>query len=452
MARIKIGNIKGKDGNGIASTVITYAASENGITPPSDWQSEIPEVAQGSYLWTRTVITYTDDTTSTSYTKSYQGQNSVSVVELYGVRIDTTDSNPETCCEYTDNAVGMLPASGNNGAFNGGDWLTRYPFNQIKPCLFKNGAVVGYLNPNNFAQFEDGSTADISSGSAGDVMIEIPKFYYKIARNGKYLDVKISNALMAGFTDYAFSYKGEVKDKFYIGAYLGYKDSGGKLRSLTGKTVTSSITIGAARTAAQANGTGYEQLSFNKLTALQVLYIIMFKNLNSQAALGRGYTNNSTAYRDTGATDTKGMTYGTNAGATADDTVKFLGIEDFYGNLNQWVDGYITGGGGIKIADGNFNDTGNGYENFPNISISITGSYFKEVVGTNELAFTPKLYGASETTYFCDRTFMMTGSVYLPYFGGSRSSGAYAGAFCFACSYSASSAYVYVGARLCFCG
>ena len=52
---------------------------------------------------------------------------------------------------------------------------------------------------------------------------------------------------MAGFTDYAFSYKGEVKDKFYIGAYLGYKDSGGKLRSLTGKTVTSSASANHRR-------------------------------------------------------------------------------------------------------------------------------------------------------------------------------------------------------------
>ena len=451
MARIKIGNIKGKDGNGIASTVITYAASENGIIPPSNWQSEIPEVAQGSYLWTRTVITYTDDTTSTSYTKAYQGQNSVSAVEVYGVRIDTTDSNPETCCTYTDNAVGMLPASGNNGAFNGGDWLTRYPFNQIKPCLFKNGAVVGYLNPNNFAQFENGSAADISSGSAGDVMIEIPKFYYKIARNGNYLEVKISNALMAGFTDYAFSYKGEVKDKFYIGAYLGYKDSGGKLRSLTGKTVTSNITIGAARTAAQANGEGYEQLAFNKLTALQVLYIVMFKNLNSQAALGQGYTNAS-AYRDTGATDTKGMTYGTNGNSTANDTVKFLGIEDFYGNLYQWADGYMTGGGAVKIADGNFNDTANGYDRSLTISISIMGGNPKDVIGTNEFGFTPKSGGGSTSTYYCDGMFMVTSTGYLPVFGGFRSNAAIAGAFYFYCYFSASSASASIGARLCFCG
>lgn len=451
MARIKIGNFKGKDGNGIASTVTTYAASESGTTPPSSWQTEIPAVAQGSYLWTRTVITYTDETTSTSYTKAYQGQDGESAVEIYGVRINTTDSNPETCCEYTDDAAGMLPASGNNGAFNGGSWLYRFPFNKIKPCLFKNGAVIGYLNPNNFAQFEDGSTADISSGSAGDVMIEIPKFYYKIERVGSYIDVKISNTLLEDFTDYAFSYKGEVKDKFYIGAYLGYKDGSGKLRSLTGKTVTSSITIGAARTAAQANGNGYEQLSFNKLTALQVLYLVMFKNLDSQTALGQGYTNAS-AYRDTGATDTKGMTYGTTSNSTANDTVKFLGIEDFYGNLTQWVDGYVSGANISRISDGNFNDTGAGYDSHDrNAGTFNYPQNYKDIEAGNILAFTPKTPGGSATTFYPDYGYI-TNTVCVPGFGGCRSDGAYAGAFCFDCNFSASDAGSVIGARLCFCG
>ena len=378
-----------------------------------------------------------------------QGPPGVSAVEVYGVRIDTTDSNPETACEYTDNAVGMLAAHGNNGAFNGGDWLTRYPFNSIRPCLFKNGAVVGYLNPDNFAQFENGTDADIESGDAGDVMIEIPKFYYKIGRNGNYVEVKIANALMAGFTDYAFSYKGESKDKFYIGAYLGYKDSNNKLRSLTGKTVTGNITIGAARTAAQANGAGYEQLSFNKLTALQVLYVVMFKNLNSQAALGQGYTSASN-FRDTGATDEKGMTYGTNTAASADDTVKFLGIEDFYGNLYQWVDGYVSGNNIVLVADGNFNDTGDGYESHARHG-SVSYSYIKDVEGDNILAFTPKTGGASTTTYYADYGHIGN-SAYVPAFGGYCGDGAYAGAFRLGCNYSASSAVPYSGARLTFCG
>ena len=378
-----------------------------------------------------------------------QGPPGVSAVEVYGVRIDTTDSNPETACEYTDNAVGMLAAHGNNGAFNGGDWLTRYPFNSIRPCLFKNGAVVGYLNPDNFAQFENGTDADIESGDAGDVMIEIPKFYYKIGRNGNYVEVKIANALMAGFTDYAFSYKGESKDKFYIGAYLGYKDSNNKLRSLTGKTVTGNITIGAARTAAQANGAGYEQLSFNKLTALQVLYVVMFKNLNSQAALGQGYTSASN-FRDTGATDEKGMTYGTNTAASADDTVKFLGIEDFYGNLYQWVDGYVSGNNIVLVADGNFNDTGDGYESHARHG-SVSYSYIKDVEGDNILAFTPKTGGASTTTYYADYGHIGN-SAFVPIFGGYFGFGASAGAFQLYCNYWASGADPVIGARLTFCG
>ena len=384
--------------------------------------------------------------------KGERGEPGYSVlVELYGVRIDTTDSNPETCCEYTDGAAGAVPASGGNGAFNGGSWLYRFPFNKIKPCLFKDGAVVGYLNPDNFAQFEDGSAADISSGAAGDVMIEIPKFYYKFERVGKYLEVKISNAYMEGFTDYAFSYKGEVKDKFYIGAYLGYRDSGGKLRSLTGKTVTSNITIGAARTAAQANGEGYEQLAFNKLTALQALYVIMFKNLNSQAALGQGYVSAS-AFRDTGATNTKGMTYGTTGNSTANDTVKFLGIEDFWGNLYQWIDGYVSGNGVVLIGDGNFNDTGSGYESHARSGQQFNyPQYIKDVEAGNITAFTPKTGGGSETTYFSDYGYMVN-SVFLPFFGGYRSDGASAGAFYFSCRISASFADSSIGARLCFCG
>lgn len=379
-----------------------------------------------------------------------QGAPGVSAVEVYGVRIDTTDSNPETCCEYTDNAVGMLPAHGNNGNFNAGDWATRYPFNAIKPCLFKNGAVVGYLNPNNFAVFADtGLPADITSGDAGDVMIEIPKFYYKISRNGNYIDVKIANALMAGFTDYAFKYKGESKDKFYIGAYLGYVDANNKLRSLSGKTVTGNKTICAFRTAAQANGAGYEQLSFNKLTALQVLYLVMFKSLDSQTALGKGYTNAS-AFRTTGATNTKGMTYGTTGNSTANDTVKFLGIEDFWGNLYQWIDGYVSGNGVVLIGDGNFNDTGNGYDEHAIANFPDTDGNLSAVTGDNITGFTPTEFDGSSTTYFCDYAALYAGC--LPFFGGSRDDGAGAGAFQLDCDFDASGAYSDIGARLAFCG
>ena len=78
--------------------------------------------------------------------------------ELYGVRIDTANSNPSTALTYTDDAVGFTPASGNNGAFSYGSWADKFPFNAIKPCLYKNGAVNYYLNPNDYTKKIDGVT------------------------------------------------------------------------------------------------------------------------------------------------------------------------------------------------------------------------------------------------------------------------------------------------------
>lgn len=57
------------EGKGIQSTEITYQASNSGTTiPTGEWSSIIPSTtADKPYLWTRTVITYTDETTSTAY-------------------------------------------------------------------------------------------------------------------------------------------------------------------------------------------------------------------------------------------------------------------------------------------------------------------------------------------------------------------------------------------------
>lgn len=67
---------KGDTGNGIVSTVITYATGDSGITAPAiGWQSSIPDVEKGNYLWTRTVNTYTNGSSTTSYSSAYQGVN-----------------------------------------------------------------------------------------------------------------------------------------------------------------------------------------------------------------------------------------------------------------------------------------------------------------------------------------------------------------------------------------
>lgn len=65
----------GATGNGIKSTTINFASSTSGTAAPSSgWSTSIPTVAAGSFLWTRTVLTFTDNTTNTSYTVAKQGE------------------------------------------------------------------------------------------------------------------------------------------------------------------------------------------------------------------------------------------------------------------------------------------------------------------------------------------------------------------------------------------
>lgn len=63
--------IAGKDGVGLKSTVVTYGLSTSETTPPTSWTEQVPALTKGKYLWTKTVWTYTDNTSETGYQKTY---------------------------------------------------------------------------------------------------------------------------------------------------------------------------------------------------------------------------------------------------------------------------------------------------------------------------------------------------------------------------------------------
>ena len=67
----------GATGNGISSVTITYGVSSSASAHPSSWQSTLPTVPQGQYLWTRTITDYTDASVAdtVSYTYALQGKD-----------------------------------------------------------------------------------------------------------------------------------------------------------------------------------------------------------------------------------------------------------------------------------------------------------------------------------------------------------------------------------------
>ena len=72
-AWLNIGNVKGVS---ISSTSVTYGVSASGTQEPSSWSSVIPPTTdEYPYLWTKTVVNYTDGKSTTSYSVSHNGKD-----------------------------------------------------------------------------------------------------------------------------------------------------------------------------------------------------------------------------------------------------------------------------------------------------------------------------------------------------------------------------------------
>ena len=341
-----------------------------------------------------------------------------------------------------DDAVGMTPGYAG--------WQNEPIIQSIKPCVLNNGSVVYYLNRDNYTQQENGGSADLTGG-AGDVMVEIPKIGYRLWNDENYQYVSVTNdPAKADYCYYAHSLNSTGDcDKIYYGAYYGYVN-GNNLYSRSDVTPTTNITLTDFRTHASNRGTGYSLESFFPRTLMQCLYVVMYKNLNSQTALGQGLTGASDKV-NTGGTNSQSFCYGT---TSRTDQVKFLGIEDFWGNVYGWLDGvYCDSNYNILTDYRNSVFTGTDGNDFQ--FSTATGAsrnyygYINKIMGTNTSGFVKDYNNNTDgdsSTQFADG-----GGVYSGFFGlcgGYWDSGAYAGAFCLDLSLSASDAASYVGARL----
>lgn len=68
----------GNDGTSVtvSSTSVTYQAGSSGTTKPTGtWSESVPSVSNGQYLWTKTVVTYSDGASTEAYSVSYKGTN-----------------------------------------------------------------------------------------------------------------------------------------------------------------------------------------------------------------------------------------------------------------------------------------------------------------------------------------------------------------------------------------
>lgn len=134
----------GQDGESITitSTSITYQASTNGTTIPSgQWSSTIPSVPNGQFLWTRTIVTYSDGTSTTSYSVSRFG---VDGADAYTVIFG--NENFSISCSSNGNTASATT-------------VTVPVYTYIGTTKFANSISVGTL-PN-------GMTSQVTNGTSG---------------------------------------------------------------------------------------------------------------------------------------------------------------------------------------------------------------------------------------------------------------------------------------------
>ena len=321
---------------------------------------------------------------------------------------------------------------------------------QMKRCVLNsNGTVKYFLNPNNSTKKEDGTTA-IIDGTDGNVMVQIPKFWYKYEfADGKHKWL-ISNNKQPGFELHpAFDREGIIRDFRYYPAYQGFTLNG-KLISGSGRVPTANKTIAAFRTEAAANGAGWSQIDWNLLIAVQLLYLTEYADFDTQAMLGQGITSGSVYTAVTGSSNSLG-----NASSPSTNTntqfMSYRGIENLYGQIFKFIDG-------VNIKDREYfvnkkpstyaNDVFTGdYVTTGMIMVEASG-YVKNIV-QNKNGFIGSDNTGADSTYIPDIQYQNTGNR-IVFFGGYAGDGLDAGGFSVYGFYAAAAASAYFGSAVAY--
>ena len=349
--------------------------------------------------------------------------------KIMTVKIDMSNSNPETCVTYADDAVGMTPGSQEWDEFFG-----HYP------CLLKATEEQGKLKRDNFRQFENGTPADITTGDAGDVMIAFPRKGLRIDTTGDIVTVSMTDDPdNSEFKYYAHSRGEERKDKFYVGAYLS-SIKNDKARSLRLKDYDPiprnndriNFTTDADRSRvnypfqgrfkAQNNHPNYLAFSFYQLTFIQAMFVLKYKTLTA-----KNFSQNLKVYNyaPLGEADEYGMDVFGIYGSHIKSVLKIFGLEYLCGQFYaEWIDGIYMKNDVAQSklvvtttmakfhtpartsdADPNFIERGKNSYNTKG------GGGVTRVGGTSELGFVPVEFGGSQTTYFCTENVQFRGGL-----------------------------------------
>ena len=238
--------VKGDTGNGIKSTAITYQGSTSGTTiPTGTWGTTIPTVAAGSFLWTRTIVTYTNNTTSTAYSVGKMGNTGATGATGKGVKSAATTY--------------QAAASGTN--IPTGTWSTSVPKTTAALPYLWSRTITTYTDNSTSTAYAVGSTpegivvgstqlmkgtkdlsgATIKRTIAEDTFNGFTYIDYEVKSNTSYVDILAWNSVFEPEKEQTYTLSFWAKGTGTITSYFypncvkeGYNSDGRKTTSLDG--------------------------------------------------------------------------------------------------------------------------------------------------------------------------------------------------------------------------
>lgn len=378
-----------------------------------------------------------------SITASGQSKSlTLSYANVFGVMWDTSNSSTAlTRLTPSTDPYGLVTRSVATepkpavGTGSGSSPFDSYaPWSGMKECnLNASGTVTAWKGDSAFTRRSDYA------------MVFIPAFYVAAKRNGTKQYFYVSDKPKTGMTKHPGSGK-------YIGRYTSNGEYGG---GSTGSTPRVNISRAGFRDLVKSGITNgafnskFHLYDFATYCAIIWLYLIEFADWDCQSKIATGRVNQNSAV-SSGKTDAMVYHTGTGGSRISDRNAacQYRWIENLWGNVNQWVDGFNANGAEAyyctdpsKYA----NDTTTGYTKIGTLPAN---GWIKDLTVTDNGLLFPKTSGGSETTYVPDYVYSSSSVWRVLYVGGGWGDGSNAGLLCFGTNGDASSSYSNVSARL----
>ena len=197
--------------------------------------------------------------------------------------LEVTVVEPVGAAWTVGTATTMARLGAGAGKTAGTDFDSIYPWSEMKLCnVADDGTINAYIDDAGFKR----------DGTKGQVMVQIPKFYYKHTYKEGGHEFWVADAPIEGFELHpCFIRAGVEKDYVLMGAYkAGEINDGGtiKLTSISDTLPAVSRTRATFRAQAQNRGESWNIVDALARNAVALLYLVEYADTNCQTAIGRG--------------------------------------------------------------------------------------------------------------------------------------------------------------------